>query len=438
MLHACVDSIETLFPQSPAPHDDDTRPQPGVVVSYESLRQLSSDVEAMKHSITKMGTQINDALDAQAGRAGKGLSIRLSRVDVIQTLTNTLREYELLTSVPLKIDLQKWEQGLKPKYISTDGYRLQQLIANGLSNAVKVTDNGEITLRPYMLGSPSASSPSQVTLVVEVEDSGPGLQGRSPTELFKRFSSFQAPTVTSTHRALPSSGLGLAICRQIADAMNGSISLRDKCPGGNPSGALFTIAIPVVVAHSPRSEQRRGSIAGASAKEEGLRAAQAVHVKQEEENKQSEGETALRALVVDDLPHNVQFAKRILTRMQCEVIGVSGGDIRQQLFSTLALAPLKEAATSADTDGSKPQMDVVFLDIEVGDDNGLDILNALQSVAAEQQRSLPPVVAMTASTRSADIARYKAAGFAGLMPKPFTVTAFRELLIKLQTREELW
>ena len=128
-----------------------------------------------------------------------------------------------------------------PDLIDIDPLRLRQALLNLLGNAVKFTDNGGVVL--------NISTNTDQSLSFTVCDTGPGIPLREQERIFQEFE--QADT--SSTRRYGGAGLGLAITRRIASAMNGSISVVSE----NGNGAAFTLRVPVASSTSEPFDRTR-------------------------------------------------------------------------------------------------------------------------------------------------------------------------------------
>ncbi len=136
-----------------------------------------------------------------------------------------------------------------PRCLSGDGPRLQQVLMNIVSNAIKFTDEGEVQVRFSRVG--EIDSDSLLRIRCEVVDSGIGLAPGVERKLFLPFSQGDS----STSRRFGGSGLGLAICRQIVEAQGGRIGAF-----ANPQvGATFWFEIdyPLCTSQKTQSDQPR-------------------------------------------------------------------------------------------------------------------------------------------------------------------------------------
>ncbi|NRA15238.1 MAG: response regulator [Oceanospirillaceae bacterium] len=174
-----------------------------------------SKIQDSSHNLLSI---INDILDFSKIEAGK-LEIEhipFSIDDVLEYQCDLLRsktdngDIEVLLSYP-------WDL---PKNLIGDPLRLGQILTNLASNAIKFTKSGEITLSASCL----KQSESKVTLQFDVQDTGIGMTREETKKIFKPF--VQADS--STTRKFGGSGLGLVICKQLVQLMDGEISVKSE------------------------------------------------------------------------------------------------------------------------------------------------------------------------------------------------------------------
>ena len=192
-------------------------PMNGVIGMAELLRQtiLSSDQQKLLNTICSSGASllriINDILDFSKIESGK-MDLENEPFDLIQCIEESA---ELLSTtahekgLELIIDIDS----TTPRYIRGDVTRVRQVIANILSNALKFTHEGEVSMQV----APVSRSDKNVSLKFEVSDTGVGISEDQKNKLFEAFS--QADT--SIARKYGGTGLGLAICHKLTQLMGG-------------------------------------------------------------------------------------------------------------------------------------------------------------------------------------------------------------------------
>jgi len=129
----------------------------------------------------------------------------------------------------------------EPTWVRGDELRVRQIVGNLVGNAAKFTLRGHVTVTAEL--QPAGGDPDRVTLLLRVEDTGPGLDAAPAAQVFEHFVQADA----SLTRAHGGTGLGLSIARDLAHRMGGRITL-DSRPG---VGSLFTLELPLRRAPDP-------------------------------------------------------------------------------------------------------------------------------------------------------------------------------------------
>ncbi len=169
---------------------------------------------------------VNDVLDFSKIEAGKlALSPSATRLDdVIEQATNLVGQQARDKGLALIIER---EPGLPERWL-VDGLRLDQVLVNLLTNAVKFTDHGSVRLRVKAAAD---------GLLLQVEDTGSGMP---PEQLARLFQPFEQGDASRTRR-VGGTGLGLSICKRLVDLMDGRIEVESE-PG---RGTRFDVWLPL-------------------------------------------------------------------------------------------------------------------------------------------------------------------------------------------------
>ncbi len=308
-----------------------------------------------------------------------------------------------------------------PNVVRGDAMRIRQVLNNLMSNAMKFTDQGSISLRLDAWVEDSGDH----ALTFEVADTGPGMSRDQLDRLFTAFDQ-TADGVGARHGG---SGLGLAISRELAHLMGGRLTVRSR-PG---QGARFTLSLTLSpgvgqVAASDGTgldDASRGAIARALAdrprpaqtatpiRAEALETVQpsvAVEAPAQVEietasaradSAQDEGRP-LSVLVVDDHDINRRAIQLILQPLGCDIATAADG--------LQALAACEGAV-----------FDVIFMDVRMPELDGRETTRRLRAGSGPNART--PVVAVTADTQPEDVEACTAAGMAYFVSKPLTPAA---------------
>lgn len=358
-----------------------------------------------------MKSLLDDLLDHSRIEAGR-MQIETADFDLRAMLAQTLRLWR--GEVEAKgMRLRIEGAAHVPSAVRGDAMRLRQVLNNLMSNAVKFTQNGEITLRLNAW----AEEPSGYCLLIEVADTGTGMNADQVARLFKPFDQ----TTDGVSARYGGSGLGLSISRNLVELMGGRLTAR-SAPG---EGSRFTISLFL-----PRAEQRlpaaepmlddsrlavaraladRRAAEGAarpSAPEVNPSPAVVTPLAETPEPIAPEGEEdegrPLRLLVVDDHDINRRAVQLILQPLGCDIVTAVDG--------IAALDRCEEAA-----------FDVIFMDVRMPELDGRETTRRLRAGGGPNAHT--PVIAVTADTSPEDIAACKAAGMAYFVPKPLTPPA---------------
>ncbi|MCC1495511.1 ATP-binding protein [Alcanivorax sp. 1008] len=340
------------------------------ILGYTELLENPSLNEEERHRYLSVVQQngdalmalISDVLDLSRIEAGQ-LKVERQRCQLPALMKEVIYSHRLKAEEK-GVDLELEYTSPVPAHISTDPFRLRQILGNLIGNAIKFTDEGRVVVRL------SWEDGLQSCLLIEVEDSGIGMNAADLDRVFEPFSQ-----VDDSHtRRHGGSGLGLAIARQLARSMGGDISA-SSTPG---HGSVFKVYIQVI------AEDDAPRVMPQQALEVDVRSQQApaIHV-------------GGRVLLVEDNDVNRLLVHRILSRAGMEVVEAIDG-----------LQALEKVAED-------PGFDLVILDMQMPVMDGYAAARELRRTGFSK-----PILALTANVMSDDRRRCLTAGCDDFLGKP--------------------
>lgn len=316
------------------------------------LRAISSAGQAL-HGL------LGDILDLAKIEAGK---IVLEDIDfdfesLLVQLAETFRELASASGKSLTADFV----GVTGLCLRGDPTRLRQLLSNLLTNAVKFTERGGITLNVVRLA--SRPEDARVWLRFGVRDTGIGIAPEAAARLFQPF--VQADQ--STTRRFGGSGLGLVICKQLVELMGGSISVDSTVN----QGSTFTVELPFAEASAPIAARAAGD--------------------------PSQHRLAGRVLVAEDNPVNQAVIEAMLGRLGITATIVDNGAAAVELVAQSAF-------------------DLVLMDCQMPVMDGYAATAAIRALPGPQ--AAVPIIALTANALPADRQHCLDVGMNDYLSKP--------------------
>jgi PAS domain S-box-containing protein len=309
---------------------------------------------------------INDILDFSKIEAGK-LDIGSKAFNLRETIDAVLERFRPLAGAK-GLELRGEIAVDAPSHLVGSSNRLSQILGNLVHNAVKFTDIGEISLSVELVG----RSKDTVGVEFRVSDTGNGIPEEEQGNLFKVFSQVDS----SPTRRFGGAGLGLAICKQLCDAMDGTI----RVESARGKGSTFIVRLPFILIGEE-------TVNGTEMPEPGQFPAGSVPCFH-----------GARILVVDDNEVNRQIAEELLRKAGAEVVLAENGE--------QAVASVQEG-----------KFDAVLMDIQMPVMDGLTATGFIRSLGVPGLDSLP-IIAMTAHAMTGDREKSLAAGMNDHLAKP--------------------
>jgi len=342
----------------------------------DEVRENSENIQRASKMLLSL---INDVLDLSKMEAKKMeiVPVEYDSAELFNDLINT----NYMRAKSKNLELQIVVAPSFPKRLYGDDSKIRQIATNFLSNAIKYTPQGSVTLS---VDSEQAGE-GNINMKIEVIDTGMGIRKE---DLKKLFEDFRRVNEENT-RGIEGTGLGLAICKQLTELMDGTLSV-DSIYG---KGSTFAVTIPQRVINSdPIGDFNKGTLS---------------HSARVRYEKRFEAPDA-SVLVVDDNDMNLMVAKKLLRDTKIKLDLAKSG---------------KEALECT----AQREYDVILMDHLMPEMDGVEALSAIR----EQKNGFckhTPVVALTANAMSGAAEQYRRYGFADYLAKPISGDMLEKVL----------
>lgn len=317
---------------------------------------------------------LNELLDLSKMEANK-LELESNEFNLAAVVRKTLKLCESKANqkqISLEIRLDPESEAM----VKGDAGRLQQILLNLLSNGIKFTDNGSVTLSVSKEGSATSDS----LFRFKVEDTGVGFTAEQAATLFQPFLQLDS-TASRKHEG---TGLGLAICKRLTELMGGKISAKGE-PG---KGAIFELMIPLEVSDSVNQQDPM-----------------------EDQLQDTPAELAhppIRVLIAEDSPAN-----QIVFRAMLEGTGYYADIVGNGLEAVQAVKDFS--------------YDIILMDIFMPEMDGIEATKIIRKNHSTQET---PIIALTANAMPGDQDKFLNAGMDDYLAKPLNKSTLVQMLNK--------
>ena len=332
-------------------------------------------IEVAYHSAKDLLELIGDILDIARIESGR-LNLSPERVNLRNLAHSVIRVFDgLARQKNLTLSLQFHPRGDAPDVL-IDPLRFKQILTNLVSNAIKFTRQGQVTLAINLL---PASTPDHTELQLSVQDTGIGISDRDQARLFEPF----AQAENSGQLALNGAGLGLLICRSLCEMMGGTLELSSQVN----VGTLVEIKLRLPTLPPCLSSAAHEPVINPAAHR-------------------------LNVLVVDDHPAN-----RLL---MCQQLGYLGHRFTTEHDGAAGFKTWKEGT-----------FDLVIADCNMPVMNGYDLTRAIRQYEQASQQRPCTVLGFTANAQPEERQRCAMAGMDDCLFKPISLTLLSQHLAAL-------
>lgn len=329
--------------------------------------EQAKNIQTLHTAAENLLNLINDILDYGKIESGK-ISLNFKPTDIRNLLTHVrnthlFKAQEKQNNIKLLID-----QDL-PEWVLCDEVRLNQIMHNLVSNAVKFTSQGNITISATV----ERETDTSVCIAFSVKDTGIGIPEDKQGIIFERFTQAEADTT----RRFGGSGLGLSIVRSILELFNSNIHLKSTADKG--SEFYFSLNLEKDLASTPKQAT-------------GFSAQNTLDL------------TGVHVLIVDDIAFNTMVAEQMLANANATSDSAING--------AEAIEKIKQE-----------QYDLVLMDIQMPIMDGLEATQQIR-----QFNQTIPIIALTASSEPEVVTETKDSGMNDFLMKPFNPNDFYALI----------
>jgi PAS domain S-box-containing protein len=376
----------------------------------ELQKELPEDTRADLEKIYNSGLNllgiINEILDISKIESGN-LELVSEPYDIPNLVDDTVQLNIIrIGSKPLKFELLVDET--IPARLYGDELRIKQILNNLLSNAFKYTDQGTVTLRLTW-----ETEKNDIWLIFEVSDTGRGIKAEDMGSLFFKYAKFDI----KANRHIEGTGLGLPIAKDMAELMDGTITVKSEYG----KGSVFTVRIRQgIVDPAPIGKETADNLRFCRFREKSMWL---------NRNLIRSYMPYGRVLVVDDVETNLAVAKGLMLPYGLAIDCASGG---------------REAVEKIRAMGNNPtakKYDVVFMDHMMPDMDGIEAVRIIRDEIGSEYARNVPIVALTANALKGNEEMFLSRGFNAYITKPidsFQLDAVLNTWIRnKQTRETL-
>ena len=345
-----------------------------VLLKTELDTKQTEFLQAIKTSGKSLNLLINDILDLAKVDAGK-MTFEQQPFEIHPLITSILHTFDVKIKEKNLVLIKEYDRKI-PSILLGDSLRLNQIILNLISNAVKFTHKGKITLSVKLLDDVDENVNIEFTVI----DSGIGIAADKIKSIFNLFEQSELSIANS----YGGTGLGLAIVKQLIEAQGGSISLKSKLGEGSTFSFILSFGKSI------------------------------IKLEEEIEIPTLDSEIInLRVLVAEDVALNQLLIKIILNDFgfECEIVDNGKLAIEKMRTNTY---------------------DIILMDLQMPEMNGFEATEYIRKTLKSQI----PIIALTANVTTVDVFKSKEFGMDDYISKPINEDLLYRKIIEFVKKKQ--
>ncbi|MES1225973.1 MAG: ATP-binding protein, partial [Bacteroidota bacterium] len=348
------------------------------IAQHEKSAENKKYLNAIKVSSDHLLGTVNDILDFSKLDAGK-LRLNNEAFAVKKIIEETVFAFSIEANkknIPITVSSTIPENFC----VNGDVHRFKQILYNLISNAVKFTDQGHVEI---VANATLSDNNKNAQVTVAVKDTGVGIPSNQLDFIFREFAQAAVTKKSDMLRSVKGTGLGLPICKMLAELQGGNIKVESKVG----QGSVFTVNIPYEVADIKDVHEQAAA--------DSLRPV-------------STNNAGKKVLVVEDNELNIMLVSLLLEKMNLPFDVSTDGEHAAESFR-------------------QKNYNLVLTDINLPKLSGIQLTEMIRKNSNEK-KSKTPVIALTADVNSEDVEIYHSAGITEVLMKPFRENEFRQVV----------
>lgn len=352
-----------------------------IILGFGGIIETESQEEKIKehsHNLTRaaegLKTLVNDLLNLSIIESGK-IELALEPFSLIDVIDTTIKNFEILIKNNDVVLNTQTDKSL-PKLVLGDSLRFSQIISNLISNALKFTKKGSVTLKTSII----TETTTDIIIHFSIEDTGRGIAKETIEKIFLAYEQ----TELNDSRVYGGSGLGLSIVKHLVESMKGEIKVESEIG----IGSTFSFQIPFKKDNSIGKEK--------------------VNSKTISTNKVDF--TNLEILIADDDMLSQTYSNHILQKTGAHVTIASDG------LEAISQLKIKK-------------FDVVLLDINMPNMSGQDVIKRKNTFTELNKTTV--FIAITANAFKSSVNDFLNLGFSAVLSKPYTPEELYKIILQL-------